>query len=617
MAKKYVGCTIKELPENEKHAAGLFAIATNPANRPAMHGLAKVGFNVNERLAIAVMTTKYFGSGGVNLSVGFLDQASAALQEKIVSHMNAWSAFANVKFTIASGPSSRAQVRITLRGQGYWSYLGTDVLQIPSNQPTMCLQGFSLNTPESEYRRVVRHETGHCLVGDTLIDCPRDLEKYPLGIPIKDMVGQQPWVYAWKDGRITVRKASRVWQSKQNVPIVRVTMRPGRGHFSKHYLPPLELVGTPDHPVLLADGKTWKNLGDLEAGDRLCSLYRSKNHERSRVRWTCGPERIMEHVFVCQEVYGERPLNHDAHHKNGIKMDQSPGNLEWKDEFLHHSEHGRGISNETRQKMAASQTGRKATEETRAKLSSVRKGVQLNLTDEDRSRLSEKAREQFAGKPQPPELIEKRRQAMLSFYANGGRSGMYGKKASEETRVKHREAWKRRKGAAATNHVVVSVESAGFADVYDMTVPDADSFVANGVVVHNSLGCPHEHMRQQIVARLDPNKTIAYFQRTQGWSADEVRQQVLTAVEERQLMATPSAEADSIMCYGLPASITVDGRPIPGGTDITANDGAFIGTLYPLAIQPPTPPPQPTSGKLRVSFDLDPKTKTLSNPIIQ
>src|SRR5262245_36982541 len=41
-----------------------------------------------------------------------------------------------------------------------------------------------------------------CLAGDTLIDCPRDLEKYPKGIPIKDLVGQQPWVYAWQDGRI-------------------------------------------------------------------------------------------------------------------------------------------------------------------------------------------------------------------------------------------------------------------------------------------------------------------------------------------------------------------------------------------------------------------------------
>jgi len=46
---------------------------------------------------------------------------------------------------------------------GYWSYLGTDILHIPKNRPTMCLENFSMDTLESEYKRVVRHETGHTL----------------------------------------------------------------------------------------------------------------------------------------------------------------------------------------------------------------------------------------------------------------------------------------------------------------------------------------------------------------------------------------------------------------------------------------------------------------------
>src|SRR5262249_28640080 len=36
-----------------------------------------------------------------------------------------------------------------------------------------------------------------CLTGDTLIDCPRDLSKYPDGIPIKNLVGKQFYTYAW------------------------------------------------------------------------------------------------------------------------------------------------------------------------------------------------------------------------------------------------------------------------------------------------------------------------------------------------------------------------------------------------------------------------------------
>jgi hypothetical protein len=54
-------------------------------------------------------------------------------------------------------------VRISFGPGGYWSYLGTDILHIPRSRQTMNLEGFTLNTPESEYRRVVRHETGHTL----------------------------------------------------------------------------------------------------------------------------------------------------------------------------------------------------------------------------------------------------------------------------------------------------------------------------------------------------------------------------------------------------------------------------------------------------------------------
>ncbi len=54
-------------------------------------------------------------------------------------------------------------VRISTTGMGYWSYLGTDIMLVPKSNPTMNLQGFSMFTRESEYKRVVRHETGHTL----------------------------------------------------------------------------------------------------------------------------------------------------------------------------------------------------------------------------------------------------------------------------------------------------------------------------------------------------------------------------------------------------------------------------------------------------------------------
>jgi hypothetical protein len=109
---------------------------------------------------LALLVPKRWPSTGVHLTVGFIENVDAALRARIVSHMNAWGAYCNATF---SEVSANAQVRISLAGSGYWSYLGTDILHISAGQPTMNLQGFSMSTPESEYHRVVRHETGHTL----------------------------------------------------------------------------------------------------------------------------------------------------------------------------------------------------------------------------------------------------------------------------------------------------------------------------------------------------------------------------------------------------------------------------------------------------------------------
>lgn len=587
-------CTPKQLPQGMQLAAAKTAIMTNPANAPpmelmAMAAIAITGDEEPRPNFLAFITSRYWGSTGVDLSVSFLDNPTAGFRNKWLAHANSWNTEAggNVRFRWSQ---SGGQVRVDrARRSGYWSYLGTDITHIRPGEPTMNLDSFTESTSDSEWRRVVRHEVGHCLAGDTLIDCPRDLEKHPKGIPILELVGKTPWVYAWKDGQVVVRQASRVWLSRRAVPTVRVQLGTGQGGKStRTFLPPLELVGTPDHPVLLADGVTWRNLGDLKPGDRLCSLYRDKNGTRSRIRWT-GADRVREHVFIAEQVYGPRPANCHAHHKNARQMDQTPGNLEWKDAHAHHSDHGRGRidSEETKRRRSEAQRRRMPpTPETRAKMSLAQKS-RPPASPETREKISAASR----GKKQSEELVAKRAAAMRRFYDNGGRSGMYGKKATEETRMKQSVAAKecrRKKRETATNHTVKTVSRLFVVqDVYDMTVPDADSFIANGVVVHNSLGCPHEHLRRELVERLDVQKTIDYFRRTQGWSEQDVRYQVLTPIEERLLLATEHADEDSIMCYQLPGAITRDGQPIPGGNDFSTADKALAAKVYPLTVQPP------------------------------
>ncbi len=156
------GCTIKLLPRHQWVPAAKRAIAVNPANAPMvqmLHQGAAASVIHPERLAL--LTAKYWGPDGVHLTVSFLDNPAKDLRARILQHMNAWAAYANVEFVEVA---SDGQVRIARSaGDGYWSYLGTDILAIPTPEPTMNLDSFTMDTPDSEFVRVIRHETGHTL----------------------------------------------------------------------------------------------------------------------------------------------------------------------------------------------------------------------------------------------------------------------------------------------------------------------------------------------------------------------------------------------------------------------------------------------------------------------
>ncbi len=156
------GCSIKVLPKQLQIQAARTAVKQNPVNAPRVTELGSLGIDasVMNPLSIAVITTKYWGPYQRRLTVSFLESTPTQLRKKILEHMNAWNKTAGISFTYVR---QGGNVRITREDSGYWSYVGTDVLHINANRPTMCLQDFSTSTPTSEYRRVVRHETGHTL----------------------------------------------------------------------------------------------------------------------------------------------------------------------------------------------------------------------------------------------------------------------------------------------------------------------------------------------------------------------------------------------------------------------------------------------------------------------
>jgi len=165
-----ITCTPRTLSSDQALKAACVACEINPLNRPVGEGAEGAAPDFSPMPAeLAVMTSKYWGAAGVKLTVGFMDRTSAALRNRILSHMNAWGKTANVEFTWTAAAAD-ATVRISRARMpdpqwgGYWSFLGTDIIQNsgPANQ-TMNLEAFTMRTPDAEFYRVVRHETGHTL----------------------------------------------------------------------------------------------------------------------------------------------------------------------------------------------------------------------------------------------------------------------------------------------------------------------------------------------------------------------------------------------------------------------------------------------------------------------
>src|SRR5262249_4619270 len=165
-ARQVVACVPRPLPRQQWPEAARNAIQVNPDNRPPDldESTLRPG-GEGERLALDI--TRYWGKGGVHLTVGFIDTPDTALRKRILAHLNAWSKTANVNFVQTDVDPQVRIARWTAADspgdQGYWSNLGTDVLLIARDRPTMNLEAFTMSTPDPEFYRVVRHEAGHTL----------------------------------------------------------------------------------------------------------------------------------------------------------------------------------------------------------------------------------------------------------------------------------------------------------------------------------------------------------------------------------------------------------------------------------------------------------------------
>jgi hypothetical protein len=159
-------CRPRTLPRDREADAAARALEVNPDNASGRRRAARtpVGVRGGPR-RLALLVNSRWPKTGVRLTVQFLDNPSKALRARILRHMNAWAKTANVEFTETqrTGKVRIARLDAPEDMAGYWSWVGTQILDVPLHEPTMNLEGFTMKTSDAEFRRVVRHETGHTL----------------------------------------------------------------------------------------------------------------------------------------------------------------------------------------------------------------------------------------------------------------------------------------------------------------------------------------------------------------------------------------------------------------------------------------------------------------------
>lgn len=332
-----------------------------------------------------------------------------------------------------------------------------------------------------------------CVTGDTLIDCPRDLEKYPYGIPIKELVGKEFMTYSWDISRqqYVLRKAYDVRKTGEKQPVYRLNFS-YKDEYNQDKLGYLDATG--NHPVLLQHGE-YKDLKDLKEGEKLVPFYRwmdgyprgNRPHILQTLSFYSG---ISEHRFIVQES-GEVLLNkHHIHHKDGRSLNNNIDNLEQITEEQHKILEAEKISERTKKWWREASEVKKRAVTTKA-LAGIKKWHDENPEDVRRAyRNQSRSIKKTLNKLTVEERKQKVAKALeVRDHVTSMEALHKGQKEwwinlSEKERTKRMQRMRDKKKEKA-NHVVVSIEFLGYEDVYNLEVEDTYNYVANGIVVHN------------------------------------------------------------------------------------------------------------------------------------
>jgi serralysin len=125
-----------------------------------MHEVIRTCIDVHPENSRGAVETKKKWQPGQTLRVRFLD-GDPIVQQKIEAVAHQWSQYINIRFEFGHDPD--AEIRISCKRGGSWSYIGTGALSIPKDEATMNYGWLTPDSSDEDYSRVVLHEFGHAL----------------------------------------------------------------------------------------------------------------------------------------------------------------------------------------------------------------------------------------------------------------------------------------------------------------------------------------------------------------------------------------------------------------------------------------------------------------------
>lgn len=337
----------------------------------------------------------------------------------------------------------------------------------------------------------------HCLDGATKIALLDGTEPTIEELSTRGISKDSPaWTYSWdkQARRFVPGKIVRCWQQPNQKRCVEIEIDSGD-----------RVVMSYDHPVLLRSGE-YCQAEKLQPGDSLMPLYRRPGKDGYEEIKQPYAGWVQTHRMVWSEMNdGWNEWPDSVHHKNEIKTDNSPDNLEKLTQSEHMRKHIRENWDNPRW---ANWRRRKLKEDAqRLEIRQARsEGVTKMWADSIRSARIRAANYEASQRPERNKKISDKKKAFWADADNAIRAGFSMKQSWEKTkehrvksirtswtperRAEHSriitELWAKRK-AAVHNHKVISVKPVGDRIVYDLQVEKHHNFaLACGLITHNT-----------------------------------------------------------------------------------------------------------------------------------